>query len=343
MSETPYLNALLQYKGKILNTVAICCILSLGSYFILPKNYKVSTSIALQTQYFQLPLVSGFMPETVDPQELRSKREALIHLALNQKYLEEMAEKYKLVKDPSNSYEIELLNKKFEIVPNGSSSFIVNFNATDPTVAYQVLEDFLNHLKKVMTEERRTVLLNLHDAIQEQLESISVGKLGEASSAILSARPDLVQRQIENVQNQIETLKKTYSERHPRILALKQELSKLSQYNTKSFTENTPVSVPNIDQVIAGTQIDPASLDLFNDLIRKYRYLEVVIYMDQQNKDQYVSFLNEPYVPHSPTFPKLPLLLTWGIALGFLLGSVRVLLPTLPKSQLVRTTGEILP
>jgi uncharacterized protein involved in exopolysaccharide biosynthesis len=318
MNSNSYVDALKKNKSQILNTIGICCAFSLASYFVLPRNYKVSTTIALQTQYFQLPLISGFMPETVDPQELRSKREALMHLALNQKFLAELAEKYKLVKDSSNSYEIEMLAKKFEIIPS------------DPQLAYTVLEDFLAHLRTVMTDERKTLLLNLHDAIQEQLETISIGKQGETASAILSSRPDLVQRQILKIQNQIETLKNSYSERHPRITALKEQLNQLSQYNSKS---SGPESAPSMSaaDVFTGAQVDPASKELFDDLIRKYRYLEVVIYMDQQNKDQYVSFLNEPYVPRSPTFPKLPLLLTWGIALGFLIGSIRVLAKALPR------------
>jgi uncharacterized protein involved in exopolysaccharide biosynthesis len=330
LNANSYLVQLKKNKMMVLNTVGICCAISLGSYFVLPKNYKVSTSIALQTQYFQLPLISGFMPETSDPAELRSKREALMHLALNQKFLGEIADKYKLVKDPSNSFEIELLSKKFEIIPSGPSSFVVSFSAKEPQLAYQVLQDFLAHLRNVMTEERKTLLLNLHDAIQEQLETISVGKQGETASAILASRPDLVQRQIIKIQNQIETLKSSYSETHPRIAALKEQLAQLSQYNSKS---NGPESAPSMStaDVFTGAQVDPASKELFDDLIRKYRYLEVVIYMDQQNKDQYVSFLDEPYVPRSPTFPKLPLLMTWGIALGFLIGSVRVLLKALPR------------
>ena len=328
----PYLYALRTHKTKILNTVGICCVLSVGSYFVLPRNYKVTTSIALQTQYFQLPLVSGFMPETSDPQEMRSKREALMHLALNQKFLAELADKYKLVKDPTSSYDIELLSKRFEIIPSGPSSFVVSFNAKDPNLAFQVLQDFLTHLKTVMTDERRTLLLNLHDAIQEQLESISVGRQGETASAILSSRPDLVKRQMDKIQSQIDTLKRSYSERHPRITALKDQLAQLAQYRSTPTTESAPPSLSTAD-VFTGAQVDPASKELFDDLIRKYRYLEVVIYMDQQNKDQYLSFLSEPYVPHSPTFPKLPLLLTWGIAFGFLIGSIRVLASAMPKGM----------
>ena len=322
----PVTQAFLKHKGMVLNTICISCALSLGSYFLLPKTYKVSAAISLQTQYFQLPLVSGFMPETNDPQELRAKREALMHLALNQKFLSVIATRYKLVKDPTSSEDIELLSKQFEMVPSGASTFSISFIAKDPNLAFQVLEDFLSHLKTVMTEERKTLLLNLHDAIQEQLESITVNKQGETASAILSTRPDLVQRQIDKIQNQIVTLKKSFSEAHPKIAALKQKIVELSQYSsTQAFSETSPPNFSPAD-LFSAAQVEPASKELFDDLIRKYRYLEVVIYMDQQNKDHYMSFINEPYIPRAPIFPRLPLLLTWGLTFGFLLGAIRVFL-----------------
>ena len=323
-----YLDTLKKHKQRVFNTIGVCCALSLLSYFVLPKNYKVTTTIALQTQYFQLPLVSGFMPETMDPQEMHAKREALMRLALNQQFLNQLASKYQLVKDPTNNYELEQLSKKFEIIPNGQSAFVINFSAKDPNLAYQVLEDFTNHLQTVMTQERHVLLLNLHDAIEEQLQSISVGKSTENASAIYSVRPDLVQERMQKIQEEIDTLKNSYSEKHPRITALKEQLAQLSQWN-KPFAESAPP--PPKGDVFSGVKVDEASKELFDDLMKKYRYLEIIIFMDKQNKDHYISFLQEPYVPQSPTWPKIPILLAWGIALGFLLGSIMVLLKELPR------------
>lgn len=328
-----YWNTLKQHKQRVLHIIGICCVVSLLSYFILPKKYKVSTTIALQTQYFQVPLVSGFLPETLDSQELRAKREALIRRALNQKFLAEIAHRYKLIKDPdkepSNSHELELLAKKFEIIPNGPSAFIINFSADDPDVAYQVVQDLLNRLRAVMTTDRRTMLINLHDAIQDQLDSLSSTRQGETANAIYSVRPDLVQQRIERIQMEIDTLKASYSEKHPRVTALKDQLAKLSQWSKPLESSN---NTPRGD-LFNGIKVDEASKELFDDLLKKYRYLEVVIYMDQQSKDNYLSFLTEPYVPHSPTWPKLPILLAWGVTAGFLIGSVRVLYKELPRTK----------
>ena len=316
-----------QHKQKILNVIGVCTAISLLSYFVLPRNYKVSTTIGLQTQYFQLPLISGFMTETVDPQELRSKREALLRLALNQKYLAEIASKYQLVKDVSNNFELDQLNKRFEIIPNGQSAFIINFNAKDPNVAFQVVQDFVGHLQGVMTQERHRLLLNLHDAIEGQLETLSAGKSTDGNT-VYSVRPDLVQNRVEKLQEEVKTLENTYSDKHPRVIALKEQLAELSQMNRPVAEKG--LAVPKGD-LFAGFRPDDASKDLFDDLLRKYRYLEVVIYMDKQNKDHYVSYLNEPFVPQAPTWPKIPILLAWGVAIGFLIGAALVLLREMPK------------
>lgn len=328
-----YWNTLKQHKQRVLQIIGICCAISLLSYFVLPKKYKVSTTIALQTQYFQIPLVNGFLPETLDSQELRAKREALIRRALNQKFLAEIAHRYKLIKNPekeaSNSHELELLAKKFEIIPNGASAFLINFSANDPDVAYQVIQDLIARLRAVMNAERRMTLINLHDAIQDQLDSLSSSRQGETANAIYSVRPDLVQQRIERIQLEIETLKNSFSEKHPRVSELKDQLAKLSQWSKPLESTN---NAPRAD-FFTGIKVDETSKELFDDLLKKYRYLEIVIYMDQQTKDNYLSYLNEPYVPKSPTWPKLPILLAWGMTAGFLIGAIRVLYKELPRTQ----------
>lgn len=330
MKTQTYINALKNNRQRLLNYVGFCVTVAIGAYFFLPKSYKISTQIALQTSYFQLPLVSGFMSESHEAQELKAKREALIHLALNQRFLTRLAEQYRLVKNPKNTHEIEELSKKFEIIPNGSSAFIVNFTGQDPQVSYRVLQDFVAHLQEVMTDERKTLLLNLHEAIREQLESISISKPGDAQNTMYFSRPDLVQRRIEKIQKEIEILKNSYSESHPRIATLKDQLAQLSQWK-KPYGEES-LNSPHAD-VFSGMQVDTNSKELFDDFIKKYRYLEVVIYMDQQSKDKYVSFIKEPFVPKSATWPKLPILLVWGVALGFFLGAISILLKSLSQSS----------
>lgn len=353
LTDNPYFILLKNHKGKIIRTIVICVALALASYFVLPRKYKVSTSISLQSQYFQLPMVSGFMPENNDSAEMKAKREAIINLALNQQFLVQIARRYELIKDAKkilpNNAEMAQLRKRFEVIPTSASAFTVSFTGKDATQSYQVLQDFLAHLQIVMINERHTLLLNLHDAIQEQLEAMSIGKMGEGSHAILASRPDLVQRRMDRIKEEIDTLKNSFSERHPRIASLKEQLASLSAIAKPIVDETQNPNTPRGD-IFAGVRVDENQKELFDDLMKKYRYLEVVLFMDRQNKDHYMSFLSEPFIPDSPVFPKLPLLFAWGLVGGFLIGAGRVILkerkrlpPRLPIASVNELVDRVIP
>ena len=343
-----FLAALMRNKPMIIFSIFVCCAIAASSYKFLQKNYKVTATISLETSYFQVPLVSGFLPEVSDTQELRAQRDALIHRALNHDFLTELNNQYHLIKPaiaqaPTivSTYDLDLLSKRFEIIPSSPSSFVVSFIAHDPEQGYAVVQQFVNHLKTLMTDERRSHLLDLHDAIQDQLESLTFGSGGnESANPILSVRPDLVEHRAEKIQAEIETLKSTYSEKHPKIAELKRQLDQLSRFMTP---HSEAVAAPARTDTFSEVHVDPASKDLFDDLLRKYRYLEVVMYMDQENKNQYLNYLSEPYVPRTPIWPKLPLLLSWGAAAGFLLGSALSLLKEMPKSRVRVLNNEISP
>jgi|GEM_PF-2517442 len=317
-----FLSALKRNRHNVLICIIACTVLSAVAYRVIPKRYKVSSSISLETKYFQVPLVSGFLPDTLDPQELRAQREALIRRALDHKFLSEIAIRYNLLDDPRKAsvgpYELELVRKRFEIIPVGSSAFTINLIARDPTQGYQAIQVFFTRLRTLMTEERRTHLLNLHDAIQEQLESLTFGKERDGSSVIFAGRPDLIQYRLRKVKDEIAALKISYNETHPRIAELNRQLSQLEAWS-KPATESPVHS--GAGDAFSGVKVDDSAKVLFDDLLTKYRYLEVVIHMDQQNKNQYLTFLSEPHVPPFPIWPRLPVLLAWGIAAGFLVGS----------------------
>lgn len=308
-------------------TIVICGFLGGLAYKVVPKKFKITTSLSLQTQYFHVPMVSGFLPEVFDSQELKSQRESLIYRSLNHEFLSKLAWKYhfkdEAKKNSPESYRLSLWRKRFEVIPQGASAFLVGFIANDPEQGYLVMKDFIEHLRTIMERERRSNLLNLHDAIQDQLESLSIGKQTHGLNPIFSSRPDLVQHRIEKVTNEIETLKSEFSERHPRIAELKQQLHLLSRWVSPHQGESAP---SHGSDPFAGITVEPSSKELFDDLLKKFRYLEVVLYMDQKGKTPHLVQLSEPYVPESPTWPKLPILLTWGMAAGFLIGSLRILI-----------------
>jgi uncharacterized protein involved in exopolysaccharide biosynthesis len=131
---------------------------------------------------------------------------------------------------------------------------------------------------------------------------------------------------MDKIKEEIETLQNTFSERHPRIASLKEQLNQLASISKPLQEETQAQQVTPKGDLFAGIKVDDNQKELFDDLMKKYRYLEVIIFMDRQNKEHYMSFLSEQFIPESPIFPKLPLLLAWGLVAGFLIGAGRVLL-----------------
>lgn len=323
-----FINALLRQKVLILGTIAIFVMVGMTSFKYVTKKYKVQTAISIQTQYFQVPMIRDFMPETFDGGELRSQREALLRRSLNHKFLRELGKKHKLFRQVNDEQistaDLDELSKRFEIIPAGSTSFMIGFFSSSAEGGYLVIKDVIARIRENMTQERRNTLLHLHDAIEERLQSLSFGKQVGSPTAMLSARPDLIKKEVERLEEEVRVLKNSYSEKHPKIadlnkkiegfnkwLAVHPEMSAISKTRTANFS---------------GDKVDEGSKELFKELLKKYHYLEVAIYLDEQNNETFLSILQEPYVPKSPMWPKRSIFLIWSVISGFLVGAIIAML-----------------
>ena len=320
-----YLAAISRRKWLLLQAVITGVAVSMAAFSLADKTYKVQTAISVRNEYFQVPLVQDFMPVTYNPAELKSQREALIRKSLNYDFLREVGGKFGLFgksrSEDVSTYELESLNQHFEIVNVNATTYTVSYLSHNAEKGFNVMQEFVVHLRKSLATERRMTLLKLHDAIQDQLEVLSFGK-PNSSVDLMSARPDLVKEQMTRIKEEIRSLEANYSSMHPRISELNHKLADLSRFIKPNY-EEAPRAVRS--EVFSGAKVDPASRELFLDLLKKYHYLEVVMYMDQQNSEAYLTQLQEPYVPTAPMWPKRPIYLGWGIAIGILMGAILVM------------------
>ena len=333
-----FADALLRQKNLIAGAVVISAVASMIGYKYVPKSYKVQAVIGVQTQYFQSPLVRDFVAETWDAGELRSQREALIRRALNHDFLLELGKRHRLFTplkdDEITSYDLDLLSKRFEVVPTGATTFLLSFFNSDPQEGYKIVQETIAHIRANMAEERHNTLLRLHDAIQDQLEVLSFGKQEGSTPTIMASRPDLVKVEMERVKAQISVMRRSYSDKHPKVEELKAKLASLNKWLTQPQLEM--VSEPARAGVFSGARVDDSAKELFEDLLKKYHYLEVAIYLDAQSQDTYLTILQEPFVPKAPMWPKRPIFLIWGVLAGFLLGSLFALLSEVLQTRSVR-------
>jgi LPS O-antigen subunit length determinant protein (WzzB/FepE family) len=332
------IDAILRQKNLILGAIVISAVASMAGYKFVPKSYKVQAVIGVQTQYFQSPLVRDFVAETWDAGELRSQREALIRRALNHEFLLDLGKRHhlfgKLKDDEISSYDLDFLSKKFEVVPTGATSFLLGFFSKDPEEGYRIVQEAIAHIRSNMAEERHNTLLRLHDAIQDQLEVLSFGKQDGSTPTIMASRPDLVKVEMERVKAQISVLRRSYSDRHPKVAELNRKLESLQKWLKQPTLEMA--STPARSGVFSGTKVDDSAKELFEDLLKKYHYLEVAIYLDAQSQDTYLTILQEPFVPKAPIWPKRPIFLIWGVLAGFLIGSIFALVSEVIQARAVR-------
>lgn len=319
-----FVTAMLRQKMLILGTIVLFGVVAMASFKYVPKRFKVQTTLSIQTQYFQVPMIRDFLPETFDGGELRSQREGLLRRSLNHKYLLEMGKRHHLFsarnEDDIATYDLEELGKRFEIVPAGPTSFLISFYASNAEAGYSVIQDLIAHIRGTLASERHGTLLRLHDALEERLESLSFGT--KADSSMMAARPDLVKKEISRTQEEIDMLKRTYSEKHPKIAELTKKLETLGKW----VKNNPETDIKNHSMNFSAAKVDAGSKDLFGDLLKKYHYLEVAMYLDEQSQETFLSVLQEPFVPKSPIWPKRSIFLIWAVMTGFLVGAVLALL-----------------
>ncbi len=324
-----FLAVLLRQKFLILGTVFVFSFVSMAGFRFLTKKFKVQTTISIQTQYFQIPMIRDFVPETFDGQELRAQREALFRKALNQEYVRELGKKYNLFRtkpgeEPTTADVAELISR-FELIQAGPSSYLIGFFSSNPYVGYDIMKDCIAHIRSMLAQDRHAKLVRLHNAIQDRLEVLSFGK-GGGASPLMSQRPDLIKKEIDRIKEEITALRSTYSDKHPKIAALTKRLIEISNLLDPANEGKVQRTNPGI---FSGAKVDDASKDLFQDLIKKFHYLEVVMYLDEQSIDTFISVLQEPYIPTAPMWPKRPIILIWSVISGFLVGSLLGLLKEL--------------
>ena len=149
-----FYDAILRQKHLIAGAVIISAVASMTGYKYVPKSYKVQAVIGVQTKYFQSPLVRDFVAETWDGNELRSQREALIRRALNHEFLLDLGKRHHLfgaVKDDDvSTYDLDLLSKRFEVVPTGATTFLLSFFNGDPQEGYKIVQEAIAHIRANM-------------------------------------------------------------------------------------------------------------------------------------------------------------------------------------------------
>jgi hypothetical protein len=335
-----------KYWPGILIATLVCTTVFVFASFQIPKKYKVHFTLTIYSKYFQSPLVGNFVPE-VEPSEMRSQRESLIRQVLSESYLDGLGTKYGIYNphpdassasllhrlqslfatwaeqlglthaanpDSRLSGQREALRDRIDVIPINSNTFMVGFVYSDPNVAYQVTQDIYNEVVRTLLDIRIRTLINIRDAIQKRLGSLSTTMKSPPAAAPSATGSESVRQDLAAVREQIQTLTSEYTEEHPRVVQLREQEKSL--VGRLESLEKTPGGSTPRRRGAVDEESEDTTADIYDDLAKKLNYLNIALDSDRAHQSDYFATLEPPVYPASPLWPKKPLFALWGFALG---------------------------
>lgn len=311
-------------------TVFICLLVSAAitvlAFLLLPKKFKASAVIDIQSSYFRTPLVGDLISEVWDPGEVKAQRLTLLRLAINDAFLEKLGEEFHLFSSPektsARALEKERLRSRIEYFSVGSTSYQISASAGHARQAYEITQAVLKQVQRTLVETRKKNLMHTRDVIQKHAEELdaALGTFEMGDKGGLTSPRELKQ-QLAAVLGNIEALSTQFSNRHPRMQELKRKQTQIERELEALSASGVDVEGSARDlRTQIGKQGKKPTQEVYFDLLRKLSYLNVVIDMEQESAANMssVNVVQEPLVPIAPLSPNPAFLAAFGLLFGLI-------------------------
>lgn len=314
-------NVFMKYRRGMGFILGACVLAGLVVPLLLTPRYKVSSVISISPSYFQNSLVREFLSETYDPAELRSQRQSLISSSLDNKFLDAISEKVGM--RPANETAIQaaerrhLLLRSIEVISLQSSDFQVSVIDADRERALKLNQEVIQGILAVLKEKRTQTLANLRSAIATQLDSMvpTQGLINHSEGSSLEA----LKMRMDSTAAELQSMKATFAESHPSVQAQQRKLDELKNLYQESAKNPVDASGMSFVDYERKNPTGKTPNPVYEDLSRKYRYLNIVLLSEAGPKPAYFSVVRSPELPLSPLWPKKSLFLVWSTLLGILI------------------------
>jgi uncharacterized protein involved in exopolysaccharide biosynthesis len=311
-----------KYRMSVLALLGGFIFLGLAVPSFIKPRYKVTSVISISPSYFQNSLMREFLSEVYDASELRSQRQSLISQSLDQNALDEISAKAGMTPAQETPLEASLRRQKLlnsiEIFPLQSSDFQISVTSNSRERGLLINQEVLGNILKVLKAKRMRGLENLRAAIGVQLDSLM--PLGELTSSTSpsSVSPASIKMKLSQLQQEVEQKRVSFAPSHPVLIAKEKELKNLQMLYEAA--KNRPSEEGSVEEETkpynALSQIPENTV--YNDLSRKYSYLNIVILAESGPNPSYFSVVRSPELPPAPIWPKRSLFLIWSLLLGTL-------------------------
>jgi uncharacterized protein involved in exopolysaccharide biosynthesis len=330
-------NLIKKYRLQILAIVGLFVATALIAGFAIKPRYKVASVISVSPSYFQNSLMREFLSETYDPNELRSQRLSVMSAALDKKFLDEIAVNDGIDITKETSKEAAERRAKIltsvEIIGTQATDFQIAVFGNDRDKAMALNQKIMDNILVVLKDRRMGMLTNLRSAVAAQIETMT-------PNIDIPATHDAQLVRITAIEAQIAELKDRFSDQHPQLVALKKQLVDYKKIATKSAGSNDALANYDIKQVESKTgQYNT----VYEDLVRKLRYLNIVIGAESMPVPTYFSVVRSPEYPLSAIWPKKGLFVIWALLLGILTSLVYVAVMEIKTQQFLGKTADVRP
>lgn len=323
-----------KYRISVATILGGFILLGLLAPLLIKPKFKVTSVLSISPSYFQNSLMREFLSEVYDGAELRSQRQSLIAQALNQRSLDEISKKAGLMPETETPVEASIrrqaLLKSVEIFPVQSSDYQISVVSNNPQRSLLINQEVLTNVQKTLRSKRLRTLENLRTAIGVQLDSMMPNSV--TSTAL--------QMKITQMQQELELKRASFASKHPVLMAQEKELQKLQAMYEAAKLKPSEATTAAASKPYKTLSAAPEHT-VYNDLSRKYAYLNIVILAEADPNPSYFSIVRSPELPSAPIWPKKSLFLIWSLLLGVLTAAVYVAMKELVFGQ--RILGPVVP
>lgn len=321
-----FVGLILRSRKVLASIIFASTAIFVAASFVIPKRYKATGTLSVQTDFFRFPLIEEFLPSPNDPAEILSKRDALVRSVLSHDFLDKLGDKYGLFKtqgkSPARNIEIEALAARFEIFSLSQTVVQVGFQGPTAAKTQAVVEDTMAEIVRSLREYRLQKIVRARDNILAQTDRVSL-KLDPTKAVFASRKPEVLRAELARLEDEKETLTKRFSDKHPSVRRLEERARALSQY----LASTTPKgNAPAFDSpVLDADALPTGSPELYQGLVKKLAYLNIAVSLESDPRASYVNVLEPAGYPLGALWPNKPLFLVWGFLFGLVLSSVVLL------------------
>lgn len=324
--ETISLADIFEMVKRNIVVLAVCffssVVIALGIAFLLPKQFKATSTLSIPSSYFRNPLVSDLLPEEHDQSELRAQRESLLRRALDDDFLNTMGSTFGIFtltdSEVGNALQRKLLLEGIQYFSLNPNTYQISTVSEDRKQAFEMNKAVLSQMTATLTNARMETLLSTQKAIDKHVSELGVSlkTLSQRSSV---KDGEQLRVELSKVRADLDALLMHYTDKHPEVFKLKRKERSLESL-LAAVTDQEAKSGVHHGPLLSDAAKEPIQA-VYNDLLKKLNYLNIIVDMERESGvDAHITVVENPALPTSPFFPNKKLFLVFGIFVGLGLG-----------------------